>query len=844
MVYGFSCYYKNQILGGIMRKNLFRTVLCLALVFIMAFGLTACKSNTDTTETTLYTVTFDVQGHGTAPKTQAVEVNGKATEPTAPSAEGWFFGGWYEEKACSNSYNFNKTVTESITLYAKWTATDKQYQVTFDVKGHGTAPRPQLVDEGGKAAEPIAPKAAGQKFGGWYDQSGTVKYDFDTPVTANITLYASWTAVQIETDKTPTIYLAGDSTVQTYQENQYIAGWGQYLGLFLDGDVKVVNAAKGGRSSRSFINEGRLFKGEKDEYKYSFSENGSKSIEETIEAGDFLFIQFGHNDDDTKGYSTMPDRMVPLGTKDSKGIYPVTAPTGKQPTTYLPKAYTDQETSTTTISSMLQELAKYGDNYYAYDCGGTYKWFLKQYIDLARDNDATPVLVTPVARVKFDSNGNIVGGPGLHGDDFAYVQAVRQLAEEENCLLIDLFAETKRILEVATSEYSDFLMAIVPNAATGVWPTDYDNLYGNTVAGFEKIEATHYNKYGAYLTAAKLVENILGSVEKLETMGADGEEYFNFADHIITTPSAYVNPSNRISKTKIAAMEALFDKVNPTDPDRQYPDPAEVKAAITTLVTTEVTAANYEAQVSAYEAVLALYNKLNVDDKGSVDNYADLIAYSADLLNAKIAVLLTGTVDGENYKTYETLCKQLRAEYEALSQTLQAKVTNVTILVQYETDVKNNKPKPTKTVVLNASDITSAQVTSSAAVDGITFSFTGLTLNQNYKAKAFEYNGNSYAATTQNLYFSGGANLTSANPGKYLEFTTDKQFNITIVAGSTGTDRTILMVDSNKTEAGKFNAVKEPQAITTVENVAAGTYRLGSAGSAVCIYYIIIEFYS
>ena len=138
---------------------------------------------------------------------------------------------------------------------------------------------------------------------------------------------------------TPTIYLAGDSTVKTYEDGQYIAGWGQYLDLFLDESITVVNAAHGGRSSRSFINEGRLYNIENANYSYTFSQNGGKSIEDCIKAGDFLFIQFGHNDDASKpsNYSSMFDRMVPLGEPDANGIYPTT-PAERTSTSTLPEA--------------------------------------------------------------------------------------------------------------------------------------------------------------------------------------------------------------------------------------------------------------------------------------------------------------------------------------------------------------------------------------------------------------------------------------------------------------------------------------------------------------------------
>ena len=166
----------------------------------------------------------------------------------------------------------------------------KTYNVSFDVQGHGVAPETQSVEAGGFATEPQEPAETGWVFGGWYKESSCQNvFDFSTEViNKDVTLYASWTefsGITLPTDKTPTIYLAGDSTVQSYADMQYIAGWGQYLDLFLDENINVVNAARGGRSSRSFINEDRLFTNT-DGSKYSFSENGGKSIEECIKEGD------------------------------------------------------------------------------------------------------------------------------------------------------------------------------------------------------------------------------------------------------------------------------------------------------------------------------------------------------------------------------------------------------------------------------------------------------------------------------------------------------------------------------------------------------------------------------
>ena len=68
-----------------------------------------------------FTVTFDANGHGTAPAAQTVESGKTATKPADPTADGWTFGGWYTDAACTVSFDFNTAITGDITLYAKWT---------------------------------------------------------------------------------------------------------------------------------------------------------------------------------------------------------------------------------------------------------------------------------------------------------------------------------------------------------------------------------------------------------------------------------------------------------------------------------------------------------------------------------------------------------------------------------------------------------------------------------------------------------------------------------------------------------------------------------------------------
>ena len=72
-----------------------------------------------------YTVTFDANGHGTAPTQQKTTYGGKITEPAAPTAENYYFQGWFKESTCENMWDFDSdTVTADITLYAKWSDCD------------------------------------------------------------------------------------------------------------------------------------------------------------------------------------------------------------------------------------------------------------------------------------------------------------------------------------------------------------------------------------------------------------------------------------------------------------------------------------------------------------------------------------------------------------------------------------------------------------------------------------------------------------------------------------------------------------------------------------------------
>ena len=68
-----------------------------------------------------YTISFDLQGHGDAIDVQKLVEGKKIVAPTAPTADGWDFGGWYKEAACTNAWDFDNDVVDgTMSLFAKW----------------------------------------------------------------------------------------------------------------------------------------------------------------------------------------------------------------------------------------------------------------------------------------------------------------------------------------------------------------------------------------------------------------------------------------------------------------------------------------------------------------------------------------------------------------------------------------------------------------------------------------------------------------------------------------------------------------------------------------------------
>lgn len=150
---------------------------------------------------TQYTVTYYANGadSGIAP----VDNNSySALSPTVTVAgntgnlerSGYTFAGWNTAADGSGTkYNADDTFiidNANVTLYAQWQHADST--VTFVTNG-GTNVDSQQVSYNHAASEPLAPERSGYSFFGWYtDSELTQAYNFDTPVTSNITLYAKW----------------------------------------------------------------------------------------------------------------------------------------------------------------------------------------------------------------------------------------------------------------------------------------------------------------------------------------------------------------------------------------------------------------------------------------------------------------------------------------------------------------------------------------------------------------------------------------------------------------------------------------------------------------------------
>ena len=252
------------------------------------------------------------------------------------------------------------------------------------------------------------------------------------------------------------VHTLGDSTMAPYDESATnTRGWGMYFGNFLTNGWTSVNYAKGGRDSRGGYNE--LWQNAKN----------------NVEAGDYVLIQFAHNDGKYNGVDNL----------ELQAYY-----TAKGDATNAAAVKSDGRGTTPST---------------------TYRQCLKQIIDAVKAKGATPILVSAVCRCYFSSsntitrigrhdlgdkfdalvNGEYKTGQSVAASDHSmdYGYQMQQLAKEENVAFIDMTTATKNLYE----SYGN-----------------YDKCYAALFDKGGEKDNTHYNLTGA-LTAARLCAQLM-----------------------------------------------------------------------------------------------------------------------------------------------------------------------------------------------------------------------------------------------------------------------------------------------------------------------------------------------
>ena len=177
----------------------------------------------------------------------------------------------------------------------------------------------------------------------------------------------------------PVIYLIGDSTVKngSGKGEGGLWGWGAFLHTQFDtSKISIRNRALGGRSSRTFISEGLW-----------------DNVLTTLKPGDYVFIQFGHNDS-----SPVNDNSRARGTLKGTG----------------------EET---------EEIVNILTN--KHEIVHTYGWYIRKYISDAKAKGAIPVVCSPVPRNIWE-NGKVIRASGDYG------KWAKESAQAEKAFFIDL----------------------------------------------------------------------------------------------------------------------------------------------------------------------------------------------------------------------------------------------------------------------------------------------------------------------------------------------------------------------------------------------------------------------
>lgn len=162
-----------------------------------------------------YTVSFDMNGHGSQISAQTVFEGDAAVKPSDPKANNYKFKGWYTSEG--KLFDFSAPITGDVTLRAAWETTTnhnlwlpilgeltRTFTVKFESNG-GSAVADQTVMNGKTVTMPANPTKDNYNFVGWYtDAALTAEYDFTTAVSKSTKLYAKWDAIVVKNEFTVT----------------------------------------------------------------------------------------------------------------------------------------------------------------------------------------------------------------------------------------------------------------------------------------------------------------------------------------------------------------------------------------------------------------------------------------------------------------------------------------------------------------------------------------------------------------------------------------------------------------------------------------------------------------
>ncbi|MBS7577165.1 MULTISPECIES: InlB B-repeat-containing protein [unclassified Enterococcus] len=200
--------------------------------------------------------TFNTNG-GSIVEAQIISNGGLISQPSETTKSGYKFNGWYADSALTTPWNFETPITADTTLYAAWTKNTVpvvNHTVTFNSNG-GTAVSNQVVSDGSVASLPTEPTRSGYNFNGWYaDSALKTPWDFETPITADTTLYAAWTPVTSESITQSVNHSNSNKT----QSNELLPKTGEQItlfslfGIFLLGLVGFIFSHRNLRKKRYF----------------------------------------------------------------------------------------------------------------------------------------------------------------------------------------------------------------------------------------------------------------------------------------------------------------------------------------------------------------------------------------------------------------------------------------------------------------------------------------------------------------------------------------------------------------------------------------------------------------